>query len=168
MYGKADLSRDEISSSKHKFCDYKNPVDRFHTKCTKVIKTNNNKTFSCYYGAALCPKHQTMKNTNQKLLDWLEEKKIDHQMFSIKRAFSDKINAKSSKKDDHVHEFKTDQEVMEMLRKEMAKSDEEKGKLEDIPEGENIFMFLLLQGKPGTEPIQVFCDSGQEQTSGLL
>ena len=49
---------------------------------------------------------------------------------------------------------------MEMLREEMDKSDDEKGDIEEIPEGENMFMFFLLQGKPGTEPIQVFCDSG--------
>ena len=41
-----------------------------------------------------------------------------------------------------------------------AKSDDEHGAIENISEGENMFMFFLLQGKPNTEPIQVFCDSG--------
>ena len=160
--GMADLSGTEISDSRHRRCDYKNPVERFHTRCTaqRFVRSLNKKV-PCFIGAALCPDHQSIKNTSQKLLDWLEDKKIDHQMFNLKGASNNKaVNVKTSKKEDKVQEHKTDQEVMEILRNEMTKSDTENGKIEDIPEGENIFMFLLLQGKQGTEPIQVFCDSG--------
>lgn len=71
-------------------------------------------------------------------------------------------SAKASHKDKSKdsQEMLTDKEVMVMLKKQMTESDYEKGEVESIPEGENMFMFLLLQGKPGTEPIQVFCDSG--------
>ena len=54
----------------------------------------------------------------------------------------------------------SDPEVMELLRKEMSESEFENGDVADIPEGENMFCFFLLQGKPGTEPMQVFGDSG--------
>ena len=161
--GRADLTGTEATDLKHKRCDFKNPVERFHTRCTSLrfIKSLNKKV-PCFYGAALCPNHQSDKNTSPKLLAWLNEKKIKHSMFTIDRRApkANKVSAKCGKKDDHVHALKTDQEVMEMLRNEMAKSDVEKGEIDDIPEGENMFMFFLLQGKPGTEPIQVFCDSG--------
>ena len=49
---------------------------------------------------------------------------------------------------------------MDMLYREMDQSDFENGKIESIPEGENMFMFFLLYGNEGTEPIQVFADSG--------
>ena len=67
---------------------------------------------------------------------------------------------KTPKKKGNCYETKSDKEVMEMLREEMAKVGSENGKIDDIPEGENMFMLVLLQGKPGTEPMQVFCDSG--------
>ena len=161
--GRAELSGTEVTDLRHKRCDFKNPVERFHTRCTalRFIKSLN-KQVPCFFGAALCPNHQAIKNSSPKLLAWLNEKKIEHDMFTLDRPASkvNKASAKASKKDDHIHELKSDQEVMEMLRNEMAKSDMEKGDIDDIPEGENMFMFFLLQGKPGTEPIQVFCDSG--------
>ena len=54
----------------------------------------------------------------------------------------------------------SDPEVMKLLKKEMSESEFESGEVADIPPGENMFMFFMLQGKPGTEPMQVFGDSG--------
>ena len=158
-----DMSDCDSADEKHKFHDYNNPVDRFLVKCT-ALRSNNpagKKTY-CFYGAALCPSHQSKPNTNSKLLDWLKKKRVKHELFAIKQASlgaKSKPSNKSSKAKDS-QEMLSDKEVMEMLRKQMSESDFEDGEVEDIPEGENMFMFLLLQGKPGTEPIQVFCDSG--------
>ena len=115
----------------------------------------------CFYGAALCPDHQKLSNTSSKLLDWLKEKKVKHELFTLSRALNQatKSSSKAPKTKDR-NELLSDKEVMDLLKKEMTSSDFEKGFIQDMPKGENMFMFFLLQGKAGTDPIQVFCDSG--------
>ena len=78
---------------------------------------------------------------------------------------NNKIQRNLSKKEHRGHtknvmELPDDKKVLDMLKKEMEVSDFEHGEIEPIPDGENMFMFFLIQGKPGTEPIQVFADSG--------
>ena len=51
-------------------CDYKAPIDRWHVKCIATwVNSSTGRNQSCYFGAALCLRHQTQKNTNPKLLD---------------------------------------------------------------------------------------------------
>ena len=153
--GTANMSKDEAANERHKRCDYRAPVDKSHTRCTCTWsnRSNPSRKIPCYYGSALCPNHQSQKNTSQKLLDWLKDKKVRHNMFAINKT---KVKADSK----HKCEVKTDKEVVEILREQMEKSDFEEGEIADIPEGENMFMFFLLQGKEGTEPMQVFSDTG--------
>ena len=161
--GTSDLSSTEVSVLRHKRCDYKKPVDRFLTRCTaqRFIRSLNKKV-PCFFGAALCPDHKGIKNTNPELLNWLNDHKIDHDMFTMRNKVFPKgsVVLKSQKKHCPDPQLKSDCEVMDMLKQEMTKADFENGDIQDIPEGESLFMFLLLQGKPGTEPMQVFCDSG--------
>ena len=159
--GMGDLSEHETKNSKHVRCDYNNPVDRFLTKCTVCRFVKDSKKVYCFYGAALCPDHQNRPNTSKKLLDWLKEKNVKHEMFTMTRApFNANKTATKASKCRNKHELVSDEEIMDMLKREMAASEFEDGEILDMPEGENMFMFFLLQGKPGTEPIQVFCDSG--------
>ena len=158
--GMGNLSSVEEISHKHRRCDYKNPVDRFILKCTAWrSKDASGKKLFCYHGAALCKDHQNLSNTNPKLLDWLKERRVKHELFLIEKPF---ISKKSQTKtcNDDCKETLSDKKVMDMLRKEMSTSDFEHGEVQDIPKGESLFMFFMLQGKKGTEPIQVFGDSG--------
>ena len=158
--GLGNLSSAEEVSSRHRRCDYKNPIDRFITKCTAWrSKDSTGRKLYCYYGAALCKDHQKLANTNSKLLEWLSEKKVKHDLFTIERPSTIAKRHQKTKLencDDHL----SDKDVMELLREKMDISDFESGQVQDIPPGQNMFMFFLLQGKPGTEPIQVFGDSG--------
>ena len=141
-----DLSDNLDGNERHKFCDYNNPVDRFLTKCTVLRSTGNNgKKNFCFYGAALCPFHQSRQNTNPKLLDWLKKKKVKHELFTIKQPniLNKKPKDPPSKSCNH-QEMLSDPEVMELLRKEMSESEFENGDVADIPEGENMFCFFLL------------------------
>ena len=152
--GSGDLSPVEEKDFKHKRCDYRNPVDRFHLKCTAWrSKDANGRKLYCFYGAALCQEHQKISNTSTKLLDWLKEKRVKHELFTI----TSKSNKFPKKLKD---ELMSDDEAMDLLKKEMKSSEFENGEIKDLPKGENMFMFFLLQGKPGTDPIQVFADSG--------
>ena len=89
--GLGDLSEPELKSMKHVRCNYNNPTDRFHTKCTAIRFVKDGKKVYCYYGAALCPDHQSKPNTSRKLLDWLKEKNIKHEMFTLHNP-SSKLN----------------------------------------------------------------------------
>ena len=82
-------------------------------------------------------------------------------MFTITRQpFQVGKSTSKPSKNKNNHEHVSDEEAMVLLKEKMAGSVFEQGEVVDLPEGEHMFMFLLLQGKPGTEPIQVFCDSG--------
>ena len=85
--GGADLVGQEMTEKKHKRCNYKEPVDRLLTKCTawKNFNAQGRKIF-CHYAAALCPNHQNVPNTNSNLLEWLKEKRIRHELFTIPQA----------------------------------------------------------------------------------
>ena len=58
----ADMSSVELSEGKHKRCDYKQPVDRFLTKCTayRFTKPYPGRKISCCFGAALCSEHKAI------------------------------------------------------------------------------------------------------------
>ena len=159
--GRADLSGPEKSDCRHQRCDYRNPVDRLLTKCTawKSKDRQTGRKLFCFYGAALCPDHQKLSNTSPQLLDWLKEKKVKHELFALGRAMVSKSKDKVAKTK-NKHEHVSDKEALDMLKHEMESSECENGDIQEIPEGENMFMFFLMQGKPGTDPIQVFCDSG--------
>ena len=154
------------TEDRHRYCDYSKPVDRFLVKCTVLRSTSNTgKKNFCFYGAALCPHHQARPNTNPKLIEWLKKKRIKHELFTIKQpGLISKVKKCNCK--DHK-DMLSDPEVTELLKAEMSKSDFESGEVAEIPEGENMFQFLILQGKPGTEPIQVFCDSGANLWFGV-
>ena len=157
--GLGNLSKAEESNHRHRRCDYKSPVDRFILKCTAWrSKDSSGRKLYCYHGAALCKDHQNLSNTNKKLLDWLKERKVRHDLFLVEKP----IVTKKSKSQNPVgcNEALSDQKVMNLLREKMDNSDFEQGEVQDIPKGESLFMFFLLQGKAGTEPIQVFGDSG--------
>ena len=163
--GMAGVPGSGSDDQKCKRCDYKAPADRWHLKCTASwMNSASGRNQSCFYGAALCNRHQSQKNTHSKLLDWLKEKRVKHELFTLKSKHGQLTKSgstsKKTTKESTPPDLPSDEKVMEMLREEMSKSDEEHGNIEDIPEGENMFMFFLLQGKPNTEPIQVFCDSG--------
>ena len=159
--GSGDLSNLEKSEGKHRRCNYKNPVDRFLTKCTAWrSKNTQGRKLYCFYGAALCPDHQNIPNVSSELLDWLKEKRIRHELFTVGRIENRMAKAKQNKSSKNKDEHVTDKEALDMLKVAMAGSDVESGQIQEIPQGENIFMFFLMQGKPGTDPIQVFCDTG--------
>ena len=161
--GSGDLSDAEKSEFKHKRCNFRSPTDRFLTKCTAWrSKNSQGRKLYCFYGAALCPDHQNISNTSPELIEWLKEKKIRHDMFSLGNQISNQVaKAKTkSNKCAHKNESVSDKDALDMLKSAMKDSEFEGGKIQDLPQGENMFMFFLLQGKPGTDPIQVFCDSG--------
>ena len=159
--GSGNLSRTEEISLKHRRCDYRKPVDRFITKCTAWrSKDSTGRKLFCYYGAALCKDHQNLSNTNPKLLEWLKENKIKHEMFTMEKPIVSNKKQPVAKNSDVCEDHLTDERVMDMLRDKMDSSDFESGHVQDLPAGQNMFMFFLLQGKSGTEPIQVFGDSG--------
>ena len=111
--GTADMSTDEASEGRHKRCDYKQPADRFLTKCTAYGFTKSNtgpgKKVNCYFGAALCTDHKSFRNTSQKLLEWLKDKKIRHDMFTMSPGASQASKAsKTQKKTEHCHDPKSD------------------------------------------------------------
>ena len=94
--GKADMSSAEESDGRHRRCDYKNPVDRFLVKCTAWrSKDSGGRKLYCFYGAALCPDHQKLSNTSSKLLDWLKEKKVKHELFTLSRALNQATKSSS-------------------------------------------------------------------------
>ena len=160
-----DMSGYQNGEDRHRFCDYNNPVDRFLVKCTVLRSTSNSgKKNFCFYGAALCPHHQSRPNTNSKLIDWLKKKRIKHELFTIKQP---SLVSKSKNKCKDHQDMLTDPEVTELIKNEMSRSEFENGEVAEIPPGENMFTFLMLQGKPGTEPMQVFCDSGANLWFGV-
>lgn len=135
--GSGDLSPAEEKDSKHKRCDYRNPVDRFHLKCTAWrSKDANGRKLYCFYGAALCQEHQKISNTSTKLLDWLKEKRVKHELFTIATK-SSKVPKKCK------DELMSDEEAMDLLKREMKNSEFENGEVKDLPKGENMFMFFL-------------------------
>ena len=151
-----------VKETSCKRCDYFTPTNRKIVRCSVTwFSAAANKIQRCFRGAALCLQHQSQRNADSKLLDWLKERRIKHEMFML----NNKIQRNLSKKEHrgltkNVTELPDDKKVLDMLRKEMEVSDFEHGEIEPIPDGENMFMFFLIQGKPGTEPIQVFADSG--------
>ena len=145
-----------------KRCDFMQPVNRKLVRCNVTwFSAAASRVQRCFRGAALCLQHQSQKNTDPKLLEWLKQKQIKHEMFMLNNKIQKTASKRerSSQKTPRV-ELPDDKEVLEMLKNEMEKSDFEHGNIEAIPEGENMFMFFLIQGKTGTEPIQVFADSG--------
>ena len=144
-----------------KRCDYSAPTNRKLVRCNvSWFSAAANRVQRCFRGAALCLQHQNSKNADPKLLEWLKEKRIKHEMFVLNPGIY-KLN-KRDKKDRGSTDINlpSDRQVLDMLNEEMEKCDAEDGLIENIPEGENMFQFFLLQGKPNTEPIQVFADSG--------
>ena len=143
-------------------CDYNSPTNRRLVRCSiSWFSASANRVQRCFRGAALCLQHQTQKNADQRLLEWLKERRIKHEMFIINQGLY-KVTSKKESKSPPVQakELPSDEKVLELLQTEMERSDFEDGNIEEIPPGESMFMFFLLQGKRGTEPIQVFADSG--------
>ena len=143
-------------------CDYNSPTNRRLVRCSvSWFSAAANRVQRCFRGAALCIQHQTQKNTDAKLIEWLKERKIKHEMFTLNHQIQ-KTSSKREAKGQCGREIEllSDKKVVDLLRKEMENADFENGKIEDIPEGENMFSFFLIQGRDGTEPIQVFADSG--------
>ena len=125
MCGLGDLADTEAKNNRHMRTNYNSPTDRFHTKCTvvKYIKPDTKKVY-IYYGAALCPDHQARPNTSRKLLDWLKEKNIRHEMFTIRNPLLQASkSARKAPKDKNCHENISDKEVMRLLKEEMTGSD---------------------------------------------
>ena len=78
------------------------------------------KKVPCFFGAALCPDHKGIKNTSPELLTWLNEKKIDHDMFTLCKPFiKDNVLSKCQKKPSFDPSLKSDAEVMDLLKNEM-------------------------------------------------
>ena len=160
--GNGDLSESEKSDQKHKRCNYKSPTDRFLTKCTAWrSKNSQGRKLYCFYGAALCPDHQGIPNTSSQLIEWLKDKKIRHDMFTLSPACNKVSKGKAKlNRTKQKNEPVSDDEALDLLKSEMKNCSFENGDIAEIPSGENMFMFFLMQGRRGTDPIQVFCDSG--------
>ena len=141
-------------------CDYSMPTNRKIVRCNVTwFSSAANRIQRCFRGAPICLQHQSQRNTDPKLLEWLKDRRIKHEMFMLHNKVQ-KNNNKRGGQNKHSIDLPDDEKVLEMLEREMEKSDFEHGDIEAIPEGENMFMFFLIQGKQGTEPIQVFADSG--------
>ena len=101
-----------------------------------------------------------MKNVSPELINWLKDKRIKHDLFTVPKVDSCIAKAKGKSTPKCKNEHISDKEAFDMLKTAMDDSDFESGEIEQIPSGENIFMFFMMQGKAGTDPMQVFCDSG--------
>ena len=142
-------------------CDYNTPTNRRLIRCNvSWFSAAASRVQRCFRGAALCIQHQSQRNTEPKLIEWLKEKRIKHEMFSLDNKIHKTISKRDKGQHKHDIELPSDQKVLEMLREEMKNSNFETGDIEEIPDGENMFMFFHIQGRSGTEPIQVFADSG--------
>ena len=132
----------------------------FLTKCTawRYKNTLGRKLFRLLE-APLCPDHQYIPNTSSQLLDWLKEKKVKHELFALTKTGTKIYETKGKvAKDKGKNEAISDKEAFDLLKNEMKNSEFENGDIQEIPEGKNMFMFFLMQGKSGTDPIQVFSD----------
>ena len=80
---------------------------------------------------------------SKEFLKWLKEKRIRHDFFTIDRSdyrIAKAKQTKSKNKGEHV----TDKEALKMSKVSMEGSEFESGQIEEIPQGENIFMFFLM------------------------
>ena len=131
-------------------CDWKS--DKMVARC--IIS-------GCVFGAATCHDHQDNSNTSKELLDWLQSKKIRHNLFAVPN------DSRQSKRDRNRkrklcsdHDFISDEELTKKLKQKLA--DELDGcadAVHPIPAGDGIFMFTVMPSIEG-DPLQVFMDTG--------